>query len=143
MRRVQLVLLALFVLPSAAQAQSVATGRLVGRVIDAATGSGITDAGIQVVGTTIGGMSGVEGRFALGGVPAGTVTLTVRRIGYAPKTITGIYLEGGRTLPQDVSLAQASVQLTAQVVTAESERGFLGARRAGQVGGVERELLGE
>ena len=93
MRRVLLVFLALLFLPSASQAQSMATGRLVGRVIDAATGNGITDAGIQVVGTTVGGLSGVDGRFSLNAVPAGTVTLTVRRIGYAPKTITGIFLE--------------------------------------------------
>lgn len=106
-----------------ASAQTATTGRLVGRIIDASSGAGLTDAGIQVVGTTIGTMSVVDGRFTIANVPAGTVTILVRRIGYAPKTITGLYLEAGRTLQQDVSLAQASVQLTAQVVTAESERG--------------------
>ena len=109
--------------PVTARAQAPTTGRIVGRVLDAASGSGLTDAGIQVVGTTIGTMSVVDGRFTIVNVPAGTVTIMVRRIGYAPKTITGLYLDAGKTLQQDVSLAQASVQLTAQVVTAESERG--------------------
>src|SRR5690606_4186573 len=92
-------------------------------VLDAESGAGLTDAGVQVVGTTLGGISGVDGRFTINGVPAGTVTLTVRRIGYAPKTVTGIFLEGGKTVEQDVSLSAASIELTAQVVTAEAERG--------------------
>ena len=99
MRRVVILLLsAAFVaaaFPSSLQAQSPSTGRIVGRVIDAASGSGLSDAGIQVVGTTVGTMSGVEGRFTIAAAPAGTVTLLVRRIGYAPKTVTGIFLEPG------------------------------------------------
>ena len=104
-------------------AQGPATGRVVGRIIDASTGAGLPDAGIQVVGTTVGATSVVDGRYTLASVPAGTVTLQVRRIGYAPKTITGLFLDAGKSLQQDVSLSQVSVQLTAQVVTAPSERG--------------------
>lgn len=122
-RSIATLLLLGLTLPALAGAQAPTTGRIVGRILDAASGAGLSDAGVQVVGTPIGTMSGVDGRFTIANVPAGTVTIMVRRIGYAPKTITGIYLEGGKTLPQDVSLAQASVQLTAQVVTAESERG--------------------
>src|SRR5687767_3207501 len=61
------------------------TGRIVGRVVDAESGQGLTDVGVQVVGTTIGTMTGVDGRYSLPRVPAGTVTLQMRRIGYAPK----------------------------------------------------------
>jgi outer membrane receptor protein involved in Fe transport len=104
-------------------AQAPTTGRITGRVIDAASGMGLSDAGVQVVGTTQGTMSGVEGRFTIGNVAPGTVTLQVRRIGYAPKTVTGLYLEAGQTLVQDITVTQASVQLTAQVVTADAERG--------------------
>ena len=127
MRRVSQTIATLFLLsltlPALAGAQAPTTGRVVGRVLDASSGAGLSDAGVQVVGTTIGTMSGVDGRFTIAAVPAGTVTIMVRRIGYAPKTITGIYLEAGKTLTQDITLAQASVQLTAQVVTAQSERG--------------------
>jgi len=113
-------------LPAFAGAQTPTVGRIVGRVIDASSGAGLSDAGVQVVGTTLGTMSGVDGRFTIGNVPSGTVTLQVRRIGYAPKTITGLYLEGGKTLEQNISITQASVQLTAQVVTADAERGSVG-----------------
>lgn len=104
-------------------AQTLPTGRIVGRVIDATTGQGIIDAGVQVVGTTLGVQSGVDGRFNLGAVPAGTVTITVRRLGYAPKTVTGLQLAAGQTLEQNVSLATAAAQIAAQVVTASIERG--------------------
>ena len=114
-------LAAAMLMPASAHAQD--TGRIVGRVVDAASGAGITDVAIQVVGTTIGTTTGVDGRYTIHRVPAGTVTLQARRIGYAPKTVTGLMLDAGGALQQDISLASAAVQLTAQVVTAEAERG--------------------
>lgn len=107
-------------LPLAAQAP---TGRIVGRIVDAETGRGISDARIQLVGTTAGTLSGIEGRYAISGVPAGTVTLQVRLLGYQPKTITGLQLAAGAVLEQDVSLTASTVQLETQVVTADIERG--------------------
>ncbi|MDB4913884.1 MAG: TonB-dependent receptor [Gemmatimonadetes bacterium] len=106
--------------PARAQAP---TGRIVGRIVDATTGAGIAEVGIQVVGTTIGTTSGVDGRFTLASVPAGTVTLQARRLGFASKTVTGLILDGGKTLDQSIALAASSVQLAAQVVTASKERG--------------------
>ncbi|MHB1311838.1 MAG: TonB-dependent receptor [Gemmatimonadaceae bacterium] len=99
------------------------TGRIVGRVIDAGTGMGLSDVGVQVVGTTLGTATGVDGRFAVGGIAAGTVTIHVRRIGFAPKTVTGLMLDPGQHLEVNVALAAATLQLTAQMVTAAAERG--------------------
>ena len=122
-----LALLLLFVvLPCELFAQresQVTTGRIVGRVIDAASGVGIADAGVQVVGTSIGVRSGVDGRFAIAGVPAGTVAIQVRRIGFATKQVTGLVLEAGKSLEQSVSLTHATIQLETQVTTATRERG--------------------
>ncbi|HYN82359.1 MAG TPA: TonB-dependent receptor [Gemmatimonadaceae bacterium] len=114
---------ALVTFGEAAGAQESPTGRIVGRVIDAVTGQGIVDVGVQVVGTTSGVSTALDGRFSLTNVPAGTVTLHVRRIGFAPKTVTGILLEAGRTLEQNITLTAATVELTTQVVTASAERG--------------------
>jgi outer membrane receptor for ferrienterochelin and colicin len=121
--RVLALLFTLSLSISTVGAQALPTGRIVGRVIDANTGQGITDAGVQVVGTTLGVQSGVDGRFSLSNVPAGTVTLTVRRLGFTPKTVTGLQLNAGQTLEQNVSLATAAARIAAQVVTASSERG--------------------
>jgi hypothetical protein len=42
----------------------------------------------------------------------------VRRVGYSPKTVTGLILNGGQTLEQNVTLAVAAARVEAQVVTA-------------------------
>ena len=112
------------VVPSLLQAQGAdaQTGRITGRIIDAATGR-ITAAQIQVVGTGLGIQSGVDGRYTIVRIPAGTVTLQVRRIGYGPKTITGLIVPANGTIEQDVSLASADVQLAAVSVTATKEKG--------------------
>ncbi|MBI2795899.1 MAG: TonB-dependent receptor [Gemmatimonadetes bacterium] len=110
-------------LSSRLAAQDTPTGRIVGRIVDAKSGQGIVAAGVQVVGTTIGTVSGVDGRYSIPRVPAGTLTLQVRRIGYSAKTVTGLFLEAGAVLQQDVSLGAATVQLQASVVTVEKEQG--------------------
>src|SRR3954463_5035455 len=105
------------------RAQDLPTGRVVGRVVDATTGQGITDAGVQVVGTTLGVQTGVDGRFTLSKVNAGTVTIQVRRIGYVPKSVTGILLNAGQTIEQNITLSTAAARVEAQVVTAARELG--------------------
>jgi outer membrane receptor for ferrienterochelin and colicin len=56
-------------------------------------------------------------------VAPGTVTIHVRRLGYTPKTVTGILLEARQTLEQNVALDPSSVALETAVVTATAERG--------------------
>jgi TonB-dependent receptor len=109
-----------------ADAQSAARGRITGRVLDP-QGAGMSDVAIQVVGTTLGAMSGVDGRFTVAAVPAGTVTLLARRIGYAAKTITGITVGAGQTVEQNIALAPAAMQLATTKVTATQERGSVSA----------------
>ncbi|MEP6692112.1 MAG: TonB-dependent receptor [Gemmatimonadaceae bacterium] len=112
---------------AAAQAATVPSGRITGRVIDAKSGDAIGDAGVQIVGRGTGAATRADGRFFLPEIPAGTVTIQVRRIGYQPKTVTGIMLVGGQTLEQNIALTQAAAQLQALVVTAAAERGAVGA----------------
>ena len=126
-RLLQPVFVLLATLLAATVSAQTPTGRIVGRIMDGSTGQGLTDVGVQVVGTSTGAMSGLDGRYQLGAVPAGTVTLHVRRIGYGPKTITGIVLSAGATIEQDVALAPANVELEAVEVTASAERGSVNA----------------
>lgn len=130
-----LVMAALFNSPSGAQdsvrktvaPESLPTGRIVGRIVDGVSGTGISDAYIQIVGTDRGTKSGVDGRFTISSAPAGSVTLHVRRIGYAAKTVTGIDLRPGESVEQNVSMVNAIVQLQTTVVTATMERGSVNA----------------
>src|SRR5688572_4665233 len=109
-----------------------ATGRITGRIVDARTGAGLADVGVQVVGvmpgvTSSGTTSGIDGRYSLPRLPAGTVTLHLRRLGYQAKTITGVFLPANGAVEQNVTLDPATVQLTATVVTADAERGTVSA----------------
>ncbi len=106
-----------------AQSADAPIGRITGRVIDSKSGQGIPSAGVQLVGTTIGTQSGVDGRYTITRVPAGTTTLQVRRIGYGPKTITGIVVPANGSIELDISLTSADVQLAAVSVTATKEKG--------------------
>ena len=128
MRRSLAALFIVVTLPfTSLAAQSNESGRIVGRVIDAATGTGLVGAGVQIVGTTTGTLTGVDGRFQINGAPAGTLSLTVRRIGYQPKTVSGIVLEARGVVEQEIALRETTVILTAQIVTAEAERGTVDA----------------
>ena len=106
-----------------AQSADAPVGRITGRVIDSKTGQGIPSAGVQLVGTTIGTQSGIDGRYTIARLPAGTTTLQVRRIGYGPKTITGIVVPANGSIELDISLTSADVQLAAVSVTATKEKG--------------------
>src|SRR5688572_30271635 len=110
-----------------AQEPAANTGTISGRVIDVRSGQPLTEVGVQVVGQGRGMQTGLDGRFRFANVPAGTITLHVRRIGYRPKTLTGLYLEPGKTLEQPVVMEQATVTLAAIVATADQERGTVNA----------------
>lgn len=98
-------------------------GRVEGLVVDAATKRPVADAGVQIVGTTLGTMTHADGRFSIANVPMGTVTIQVRRLGYMPRTITGLTLAASETLTQTVEMSAAVVRVAAQVVTASANRG--------------------
>lgn len=116
----------MLVYPAGAQQQA-STGRIVGRVIDAASGKGVADVGVRVVGTTSGTQSGPDGRFTVTNVAAGSVALQVRRLGYQVKTVTGLQVNPGAAVEQNVTLEPATAMLAATVVTASSERGSVSA----------------
>lgn len=110
-------------LPAQTSNGSANSGRVVGRIVDAGSGEGLAGVGVQVVGTTIGSQSGLDGRYTIGGVPAGAVSVQARRIGFAPKTVTDVVVPAGGVVEQDISLGAAAVMLEATVVTASTERG--------------------
>lgn len=127
-RGVSLALLVLCMLtPSVARAQDAAIGRITGRVIDVETGQGIAGVGVQIVGTTLGAMTALDGRYTIIRVPAGTTTVQVRRIGYAAKTVTGVLVPAGGALELDVTMETAKAELSAVTVSASSERGSVSA----------------
>jgi iron complex outermembrane receptor protein len=115
-------LLALFagtVAPNAAHAQAT-TGRVFGRVVDA-TQVPVSGARLTVGGTRFAGVSDVDGRYAIAGIPAGTYEIRAVRIGQAPKVTAGVNVTAGGSTRVDITVDAAPTTLAA-VVTSASRR---------------------
>ncbi|MDQ3522006.1 MAG: TonB-dependent receptor, partial [Gemmatimonadota bacterium] len=110
-------------LPGVTAAQAGGTGTLVGRVVDAESGRGLSGARVLVQGTNLGGTAGVDGRYAINAVPVGVHTLVVSLVGYAEKTVTGLRVPTGGSTRSDVTLSAQALGLEAITVTASAERG--------------------
>ena len=104
------------------QAQEAGTGRIVGRILDAEDGQGISGALIVVDGSALSTVSGVDGRYMLPRVPSGTRTLVVSYLGYSRKSVTGVEV-GEEAMNLDVTLSPAALAVQGITITAERERG--------------------
>ena len=101
--------------------------RLTGRVADA-VGAAIVKAEVLVTNTSYHAETGTDGRFELGGLPAGSVEVIVRRIGFAPAKIP-LELGSGeardiRVLLSPVVMMMDSVSVVAEAPTEKAFGGF-------------------
>ena len=110
------------------QAQPATAGRITGTVVDAASGTPVPEAQVSIAGTTLGTQTNAEGRFTILGVPAGSATLVVRRIGYAEERQV-VSVQAGGAATADVRLAAAARSLSEVVIT-------------GTAGGTQRRAIG-
>lgn len=99
------------------------SGRIIGRVVDAQTGSGLSAVTIQLVGTPLRTVSGLDGRFLIANVPAGVAALRLSTIGYATKTVTEVEIGPGAVIEQNISMELEAIAMAAIEVTAAAERG--------------------
>ena len=89
-----LVLLTL-VMPFVAFAQN--TGKLTGRVTEAATGDGIPGAIVTVVGTTLGAATDIDGNYTILGVPVGSWNIRAEATDFSPLLVQGVEINSGYT----------------------------------------------
>ncbi|HEV8365729.1 MAG TPA: TonB-dependent receptor [Gemmatimonadaceae bacterium] len=92
------------------------TGTVRGRVTDAAANRGIGDVQVTVSGTRIGVMSGQDGAYTLTAVPAGSRTITARRLGFQLATQT-VTVPASGTVTVDFAMNQSALNLSEVVVT--------------------------
>lgn len=116
-------LLLSFVASSSPLQAQPAVGRVVGQVLDAQSGRPLPGAQVMVEGTQIGVLAGLEGRFVIANVPAGSVTLRSVMLGYAAKSVTGVELTAGATAQVDITLDSSALELEGITVSVEQERG--------------------
>jgi TonB-linked SusC/RagA family outer membrane protein len=107
------------VTPAPVQAQGGATGRVSGVVTDSATGQPLQAVQLFLSrGTTrLEARSSAEGRYLFPSVPAGTYGLEAIRLGYRRVLRANIAVTAGQTLPYDLKLAAAALNLQAIVTT--------------------------
>jgi TonB-linked SusC/RagA family outer membrane protein len=103
----------LLVLP-VASAQAQGPGIVRGTVSDSTTRRGVPGAQISIVGSTRGAATNDSGVYVLRGVPAGTLTLRVQRLGYSAgeRTVT---VGAGETVTADVTLRPTATVLSTVV----------------------------
>ncbi len=97
-------------------------GEVSGLVTDAQTGAALNDAVVTLQGTRFGATTRADGAYRLRGVPAGSYTLRVRRIGYSPAT-REVVVPPGATAPVDLGLVELPVALD-EIVTTGSATGI-------------------
>jgi hypothetical protein len=101
-----------------------ASGRVAGRVVDASQGTPLAGVSVGIPGTSLQVYTGVDGRYLLVGVPAGSVDVVFRRIGYRVKRVVDLRLGAGGAVQVDAALEPQVVQLDEIViVSAAAERG--------------------
>jgi hypothetical protein len=107
-------------LASSAAAQA-PRGSVTGIVRDSA-GHAVIGAQLNVVGTDIRTSSDVSGHYLLAGVWPDDVTVAVRRLGFAPESVT-TRVEPGQQATANFHLNLVAVQLASQPVTGDREHG--------------------
>jgi hypothetical protein len=100
-----------------------AEGRIVGQVLESETLRPLPGAQIQVLGTSMGSLAGIEGRYQIRPVPAGSVDIRVTMLGFAPKTVTGVEVPEGQGVRLDILLEMSALELEGITVTASQARG--------------------
>jgi iron complex outermembrane receptor protein len=88
-----------------------AEGALGGVVRDAATRNPIPDVLVTVEEGRRGAVSDSSGTYRIRQLRSGTYTVTLRRIGYRPRALTGVVVRAGATTPLDVALDVSPQQL--------------------------------
>ncbi|HEX9951814.1 MAG TPA: TonB-dependent receptor [Rubricoccaceae bacterium] len=101
---------------TAAHAQ---TGKIAGRVVDAATQEPIIGATVSVVGTSSGAATDIDGYYAVLGVRPGTVSVRASYLGYAAQTVEGVRVQIDQTATLDVALASEDVSSGEVVIQAD------------------------
>lgn len=92
------------------------TGKLTGRVTDAATGEALPFVNITLMGTTIGAATDMDGKFIILNIPPGKYNVKFQYVGYQSAIVENVQISIDLTTKQDITLSTSSVELEAVVV---------------------------
>ena len=96
------------------------TGKIAGKVEDAASGEPLMGANIIVDGTYLGAAAGLDGSFYIINLPPGKYVVKVRMIGYQAMVFTDVLVSVNRTSGLNVKLKAAVIEGEEIIVTAQT-----------------------
>lgn len=97
------------------------TGKIAGKVVDAATQEPLVGVNILVEGTKLGASTDADGLYAVINIPPGTYTVVASAIGYHPARITKVHISVDLTTTLNFTLNESSVAL-GEEITVVAER---------------------
>jgi len=114
------VLSAALVLQAPVALHAQATGTIRGKIISAGSELPVADVQLTVEGTNMGTVSAADGSYVISGLPAGSVTIIARRLGYQRTSQQG-RVGGGDVLTMNFSLVPVAQSLEGIVITSTGE----------------------
>lgn len=115
-RKLSIFLLFLMLVPGLALAT---TGKIRGKVVDRETGDPLPGANVQIVGTTLGAATNVDGEYFILNVPAGTYSLRASFIGYRDVTISNVQINVDLTTTVNFEMASEALEVSDIEIIAE------------------------
>ncbi len=111
MRLFASLVLASFILASPLAAQQAQTGSITGVVVDQSTQEVLPSAAIQILGSTLGASTTIDGRFTITGIPFGTYQVRASIVGYEPEVLNDVVVSSGRKADLRFELHQSAIGL--------------------------------
>jgi hypothetical protein len=102
-----------------AQTEIPKTGTLFGNVEILGTQEPLIRANVVLIGTTIGTITGVDGKFIIEKIPVGTYSVRASLLGFSPSVITDIVISNVKPTEISFELNESNIQVEGVSVTAE------------------------
>ncbi len=116
--RITLILFLVLVMSTAGFAATV--GKISGTVTNKETGEPLPGVAVQIVGTSMGALTDVDGKYFILNVPVDVYTLKAQQIGFAPVEMQGVKVSVDLTTTADFQLSSKVLDIgQTQIVTAE------------------------
>jgi len=119
-------------------AEAGTTGRLAGRVLDAAK-QPLAGANVAVPAARTGAVTETDGRYVILNIPAGEYDVRVSLLGYQPVVVRGVLVSADNTTALDLALTEAPLPMAEVVVSAE--RPVVDVNQTSQIAAVSRKEL--
>jgi TonB-linked SusC/RagA family outer membrane protein len=97
------------------------SGAITGTITDGRSGQPVAGVQVTVAQTSVAALTNADGRYALQNVPAGTVEIRTRHLGYSPQSQT-VTLQGGQALTLNFQLDVAAIALDEVVATGYAQQ---------------------